>query len=282
MGTRRRSSTDFWANRPTHVNHMARRTIAGSRSLITGASGGIGRAIARELARQGSRVVVVARREQPLVELVDEIRRQGGLAEAVTGDVTDPAVRAAALERAQGAFGGLDILVNNAGSGAMGRFAEASPDRLRQVFEVNFFAAAELTRAAIPVMRHGRQPIVVNIGSILGHRATPHNSEYCASKFALRGLTESLRPELARLGIDLLLVSPGTTETEFYQHVINPAAKPPWPEGRAVSAEAVARATVRAIAAGKREIIPSARGRALVWLNRLCPWVVDRVMRRYG
>jgi short-subunit dehydrogenase len=259
-----------------------RRTIAGSRSLVTGASGGIGRAIALELARQGSRVVVVARREKPLVELVEAIRRGGGQAEAVVGDVTDDGVRSAALERAQSAFGGLDILVNNAGSGAMGRFAEASPERLRNVFEVNFFAAAELTRAAIPILRQGNRPIVVSIGSILGHRATPRNSEYCASKFALRGLTESLRPELATLGIDMLLVSPGTTETEFYQHVINADETPPWPEQQGVSAESVAGATVRAIAAGKREIIPSLRGRMLVWLNRLCPALVERIMRRYG
>ncbi len=132
------------------------------------------------------------------------------------------------------------------------------------------------------MLRNGNRPVVVNIGSILGHRATPRNSEYCASKFAIRGLTESLRPELAQLGIDMLLVSPGTTETEFYQNVINAAEKPPWPEGRGVSAESVARATVRAIAAGRREIIPSGRGRMLVWLNRACPWLVDRIMRRYG
>jgi short-subunit dehydrogenase len=224
----------------------------------------------------------MARREQPLVDLVEEIRRRGGQAEAVVGNVTDPQVRAAALERAQSAFGGLDILVNNAGSGAMGRFADASPERLRQVFEINFFAAAELTRAAIPLLQKGNAPIVVNIGSILGHRATPRNSEYCASKFALRGLTESLRPELAQLGIDVLLVSPGTTETEFYEHVIDAEEKPPWPEQRGVSVESVARATVRAIAAGTREIIPSTRGRLLVWLNRLCPALVERIMRRYG
>jgi short-subunit dehydrogenase len=259
-----------------------RRTIAGSRSLVTGASGGIGRAIALELARQGSTVVVIARREKPLVELVGEIRRGGGRAEAVVGDLTDAAVRAAALERAECAFGGLDILVNNAGSGAMGRFVDASPDRLRKVFEVNFFAAAELTRAAIPLLQQGNHSIVVNIGSILSHRATPRNSEYCASKFALRGLTESLRPELAPLGIDMLLVSPSTTETEFYKHVINAEEKPPWPEQKGVSAESVARATVRAIAAGKQEIIPSMRGRMLVWLNRLCPPLVERIMRRYG
>ncbi len=261
---------------------MARRSIAGSRALVTGASGGIGRAIALELAHQGSSVVLVARRADALEQIAVRIRALGGRAEAVAGDVTDPAVRRFALDRASEAFGGLDILVNNAGRGAMGRFAEATPERLRQIFELNFFAAAELIREAIPLLQSGSRPMIVNLGSILGHRATPRNSEYCASKFALRGLTESLRPELAHLGIDLLLVSPGTTESEFYQHVVNAAEKPPWPEQKPVPAEQVARAVVRAIRLGKREVIPSTRGRLLVWLNRLFPSLVDRAMRRYG
>ena len=249
---------------------------------MTGASGGIGRAIALELARHGSGIVLVARRAAELEQLTEQIRTAGGRAEVVAGDITDARVRLTALDRARDVFGGLDILVNNAGRGAMGRFAEASPERLREVFELNFFAAAELIREAVPLLQHGNRPIVVNIGSILGHRATPRNSEYCASKFALRGLTESLRPELAQLGMDMLLVSPGTTESEFYQHVINAAEKQPWPEQKPVPADQVARAVVRAIRHGKREIIPSARGRLLVWLNRLAPSLVDRLMRRYG
>jgi short-subunit dehydrogenase len=257
-------------------------SIAGSRSLVTGASGGIGRAIALELARQGSSIVLVARRAAALEILAGEIRTAGGRVEVVAGDITDEAVRRAALDRVSQTFSGLDILVNNAGRGAMGRFADASPARLREVFELNFFAAAELIREAVPHLRRGNRPIVVNIGSILGHRATPRNSEYCASKFALRGLSESLRPELAQLGIDVVLVSPGTTESEFYQHVVNPAEKPPWPEQKGVSAGKVARAVVRAIQQGKREIIPSARGRLLVWLNRIAPALVDRLMQRYG
>ncbi|MEX2141826.1 MAG: SDR family NAD(P)-dependent oxidoreductase [Pirellulales bacterium] len=261
---------------------MARRSIAGCRSLVTGASGGIGRAIALELARQGSSVVLVARRADALQKLAGEIHTAGVHAEIVVGDVTDAAVRRAALDRAREALGGLDILVNNAGRGAMGRFAEASPERLREVFELNFFTAAELIREAVPLLQRGNRPIVVNIGSILGHCATPRNSEYCASKFALRGLTESLRPELAKLGIDTLLVSPGTTESDFYQHVLNPAEKPPWRQQKPVSAEKVARAVVRAIRLGKRETIPSTTGRVFVWLNRLLPSLVDRLMRRYG
>ena len=133
--------------------------------------------------------------------------------------------------------------MNNAGIGALGRFDEADPARIRRLFEVNFFAAAELIREALPLLKQGTRPIVVNIGSILGHFATPRSSEYCATKFALRGFTDALRAEFAAMGIDVLLVSPGTTESEFFEHVVEETSAPRWAKQRGVSAESVARAT---------------------------------------
>ena len=134
---------------------MSSRKIAGLRSLVTGDSSGIGRAIAVELARQGSKVVLMARRQDALAAAVDEIRKAGGTAEFIAGDVSDPVARNAALDLAVEKFGGLDVLVNNAGIGATGRFDAAEPERLRKIFEVNFFAAAELTREAISYLRQG-------------------------------------------------------------------------------------------------------------------------------
>ena len=147
---------------------------------------------------------------------------------------------------------------------------------------LSFFAVAEWTRAALPLLRKGHKPMVVSIGSILGHRAIPHFSEYSASKFALRGLTESLRPELAPYSIDVLLVSPGSTETDFYDNAIGGRKPLPWASGGHVSTEHVARATIRAMRSGKREIVPNTQGRMLVWINRLCPSLVDRWMQKYG
>ncbi|MDZ4820448.1 MAG: SDR family NAD(P)-dependent oxidoreductase [Planctomycetota bacterium] len=261
---------------------MTRRTIGGTISLVTGASSGIGKAIALELGKQGSNVLLLARREKHLQSVCDQILQSGGQAGYIAGDITDPAVRTAALKRIADNGNRLDILVNNAGRGALGRFEDADPGRLRGIFETNFFAVAELTREALPLLMRGSNPVIVNVGSILGHRATPRNSEYCASKFALRGWTESIRAELAKSGIDVLMVSPGTTETEFFQSAENPNEKVPWPEQRGVSAAYVAQATLAAIRAGKREIIPNSRGRILIWANRLFPGLVDRWMRRYG
>ena len=197
-----------------------KREIRGSRAIVTGASSGIGREVARELARQGAMVVLTARRQDRLQELAGQIAAEGGRAEFVAGDITDPAVRAAAIETARKSFGGLDILVNNAGVGALGPFDTAEPERVRRVMEVNFFALVEMTRLALPLLKEGRRPILVNVGSILGHRGVPHNSEYAASKFAVHGFSESVRAEWAALGIDVLVVSPGTTETEFFDKVI--------------------------------------------------------------
>ncbi|MEX0676589.1 MAG: SDR family NAD(P)-dependent oxidoreductase [Pirellulales bacterium] len=260
---------------------MARRTIRGSRGILTGASSGIGRALAVELVRAGARLVVVARRREHLEKLAGEMAQAPGRLEIVAGDVTSGEVRSAAIERAQAAFGGLDLLVNNAGIGAMGRFDEAAPERLRQVMEVNFFAAAEMTRLAVPLLKVGNRPMVVNVSSVLGHRGVPGCAEYCASKFAVQGLSESLRAEFARLSIDLLVVSPARTQTEFFEKAIDDEGRP-WPMLRGMSSEAVARRIVRAIRKGKHEIVISAGGKMLVWASRLFPGVVDRVLGRYG
>src|SRR5439155_6946186 len=122
--------------------------------------------------------------------------------EVLRADVTSPADRAAMLQAMNDRFGGLDILINNAGIGATGHFAEANEERLRSIFEVNFFGLAELTRLALPLLRGGKTPAVVNISSIVGKRGFPGRSEYSASKFAVQGLSESLRGELAPDGID--------------------------------------------------------------------------------
>jgi short-subunit dehydrogenase len=260
---------------------MARRSIDGMRGILTGASSGIGRALTLMLAKEGASLVLVARNAEQLASLAGEVARIGGKAQVVVGDICNPNVREQAIQTAVASFGGLDLLINNAGIGALGRFADASPDRLRRIMEVNFFAPAELIRAAIPELRRGRAPLVVNISSILGHRGIPHSSEYCASKFALQGFSESLRSELRRLGIDLLVVSPGTTMTDFFDH--NLERQPtPWPPQRGVRAETVARRTVRAMRQGRHEIIVNWRGYLLVLLNRLFPRAADWLLQRYG
>jgi short-subunit dehydrogenase len=261
---------------------MSKREIANSRVIITGASSGIGRAVALELARAGAKLIAVARRKDRLKQLTHEVTAINGWIEIVVGDITDPQIRQQAIEAAQSQYGGLDILINNAGIGALGRFEDTDPQRVRRVFEVNFFALAEMTRLALPLLKNGVKPMLVNISSIVGHRGVPFRSEYCASKFAVHGFSEAIRAEFTRYGIDVLVVSPGTTETEFFDGDFERGTEPSWPRHKPVSANKVARAMVKAIRQGRHEIIPYGLGKILCWLNRLSPGMMDRIMARYA
>lgn len=262
-----------------------RRKLSGSRIAVTGASGGIGLALAEELARRGAKLVLNARSEDKLRDLAARLIGDGAEVELAAGDVSDPTVRERILVAARERFGGLDILINNAGIGTFGRFAESDAARLRRVMEVDFFAAVELTRAAIPLLRTGVKPAVVNVASILAHRGIPYGTEYCSAKFALRGFSEAVRPELNKLGIDVLLVSPGTTDTGFFNNVLKMDVELPWRKkghAKGVTPQHVARAAAKAIERNTTEIIPSLGGALMVLANRWAPRLVDRVLKRYG
>jgi short-subunit dehydrogenase len=257
------------------------RRLEGSRAIVTGASSGIGRAIALELARRGARLLITARRAERLAETAAAIRHQHTEVQTVVGDLTQAETRHQIVETARQAWNGIDCLVNNAGVGAHGRFESAAPERLRQIMEVNFFAPVELIRLALPLLRQGNRPIVVNVSSVLGHRAAPFKSEYCASKFALHGMSDALRAEWIKQGIDVLLISPSTTASEFTEHVLEDKDARPSP-ATPMSPERVARAAVRAIQQGRHELILPLSGKLLVWLDRCCPPLADWLVARYG
>lgn len=256
--------------------------LAAHRALVTGASGGLGRAIALRLAKEGVGLVLFARSREGLDDTAQQVARIGSTPFVSVGDVTDPDDRAAALQLARDRLGGLDLLVNNAGVSAHGRFHEASPDRLRQVMEVNLFAAAELTREATPLLAEGGRGCVANVGSILGWRGVPHNAEYSASKFALRGWSEAIRPELAKLGVHVLHASPATIDTDFFDHLVDKRGDLPWRKRRGYPADFVANRIVRGIARRRDEVAIGWSDLAFVRISRHAPWLLDWVMKRYG
>lgn len=261
---------------------MAKRKISGKSILITGASSGIGWHLAIQLAAAGATVVLCARRKDRLIELAEQIRADGGTAIVIAGDVADENCRQGLIERCKQDLGGLDILINNAGIGAMGRFDEATPERMRQVFEVNFFALAELIRISLPLLKSADDPMIVNISSVLGHRGAPLKSEYCASKFAVHGFSDSIRAELAADGVEVLLVSPSTTDSEFFDASIEDQTNKDWKKRGAMAPELVAAKTIRAIRKRRHEIILTFGGRILVWLDRLIPGLANRLMAKFG
>jgi short-subunit dehydrogenase len=252
-----------------------RRSIAGSRMLITGASQGIGRALALAAARQGAKVLAAARHEDYLEELAKEVRGAGGTLEIVVADVTHPADRQKMVDAAQRHFGGLDILVNNAGIGATGHFADVDFDILRKIMEVNFFGLTETTRAFLPMLKQGVKPAIVNISSILGKRGIPARSHYSTSKFAVQGFSEALRAELDKDNVDVIVICPGLTQTNFSQNMLEQKALVQLDHLRGMTADDVARATLKAIAKGKHEICLSFKGKLLAWFSRFLPKVVD-------
>ena len=266
--------------------------ITGSRVILTGASSGIGRALAVELARQGAKLVITARRQQELETLAAELRDSFQTeVEVVPGDITEVEVQRRLLKVARESFGGLDLLVNNAGSGATGRVDLMSPEVIRKLMELNYFSVVSLIQQAVPHLKKsaadekeyakGRRPMIVNIGSIVGLRGTPHYGAYGAAKAGLGVLTDALRAELAGDGIDVLLVCPGTTSSEFFDHLMENRSSPRFPEHSSVTPEYVAKQIVCAIQSGKYRIIPHAMSRVFSRLSRFFPSFVDWIMKKY-
>ncbi len=259
---------------------MARRRLEGLRVLLTGASSGIGFCLAQQLTQSGADVLATARRIDRLERLTSVTLGDPGKLAILAGDLTCPTHRQRLANWCLEHWDGLDVLVNNAGAGAIGPFEQAGVDRLRRVMEIDFFAPAELTRLCIPLLKHGKRPAILNIGSVLGHRAVPNKSEYCAAKFALRGWAESLRVELSPQGVEVLMVSPSTTRSEFFDSLVDTPADTKSRSLGSMSPERVAQLAIQALVRSKREMILSLGGRMLVAMGRWMPGITDRILAR--
>jgi NAD(P)-dependent dehydrogenase (short-subunit alcohol dehydrogenase family) len=180
--------------------------------FITGASSGFGQALAEAVLSGGGRAVLAARRRGRLDALA---AAHGDRALVVPLDVTDAAQREAAIKAAVARFGRLDVLANIAGRGSLGAVEEFAPEQLRAQMDLNFFAAAELTRAVLPLMRSQKSGHILNLTSIGGLVSIGGFGAYCAGKFALEAWSEALRDEVGPFGIRVTIVEPGNFRTEF-------------------------------------------------------------------
>ena len=183
--------------------------------IITGASSGIGAALARLLARKKARVVIAARRAKLLHDLVDEIRRGGGTAEAVPADVTDPGQAERLIAATVDRFGRLDVLVNNAGRGHFASVEDTTDAVIANMFAVNVYALWHTTRPAVRQMKRQGSGLIVNIASMAGKLGFPFNSAYVAAKHACVGFTHALRMELLGTNIHATVICPGSVKTEW-------------------------------------------------------------------
>ena len=258
---------------------------AGKVALITGASAGIGAALARELARDGADLVLAARREDRLRDLAREIEATGRNAIVVGCDVT----RDGDLERAVAAaverYGRLDIAIANAGFGVAGPVEELRLDDFRRQLETNVFGVLRTLYASLPELRKTRGQFVV-LGSVAGHVPTPAISAYNMSKFAVRGLAESIHDELAVSGVSVTLVSPGFVDSDIRRvdnhGTVHESAPDPVPAWLRMPTDRAARAIVRGIRRRRREVVVTGHGKALVLLYRHAPWLVRFVIARFG
>ncbi|EYB68042.1 short-chain dehydrogenase/reductase SDR [Deinococcus phoenicis] len=242
--------------------------------VLTGASSGIGRATAYELASRGHRLVLAARRAEELTALARELDPSGSRVIAVPTDVTGEASRRALIGAAHRHFGRVDVLINNAGVTVERGWWWDDADPLR-VLRVNLEAPIELTRLLLPELRARGAGHIVNIGSVAGR--VPFNGMYSASKFGLRGFSQALRRELLGTGVHVSLVSPGFVRSEMTR-----AARLPMP-----GPEVIARAVADVLERPRREVIVPKVYRLLVWLDSVLPGAVDRavppvIRRRYA
>lgn len=257
-------------------------TLSGRVAAITGASSGIGLAIARELAREGAAVTLGARRADRLDEAVASIRAAGGRAERVVMDVTSEAGVAQLVEHAQQSFGPLDIMVCNAGFGYYGTVEQTPPETMQRMMDVNFMGTFLGARAALPGFRERGRGHLVIISSIVGRRGIPQMSAYSATKAAQAGFAEALRAEFAGTGISVSIVYPISTETEFRAAMIRDYGHAVSGLGPKQSADDVARAVAACIRRPRPDVYPHALSRLLAIASAVAPGAADRLVRRYG
>ena len=243
--------------------------------IVTGASAGIGRETALAFAREGAHVVLAARREERLLELAALCEELGGRALVVRTNVGKAEDVEAMVRVAMEAFGRVDVLVNNAGFGFSGTVEETTEADMRELMDVNYFGAFNAIRAVLPHMRARRRGHIVNVSSVVGKLAFPYHGAYSATKFALVGLTESLRGELTGSGITATVVLPGSTRTEFFEAQRTNDGHVSAPTGPQQDADVVARAIVRSVRKPTPEVNMVRMFRVAYGLNGFFPYLRD-------
>ena len=249
--------------------------------FITGASSGIGAELARQLAREGARLSLFARREENLKALQQEIQKEGGQVEIFRGDVREPEDLERAVVHTLQVFGAIDLVIANAGIGIADSFPKLTVEDYRRQFEVNFFGLLHTLYATLDALKKSKGQVVL-IGSIAGLVGTPTSSPYNASKFAVVGLAESIFYDLEREGIALPLINPGFVDSEI--RLLNNEGErhgrgDPIPSWLVMKTPRAAKQMLRAIHKEKAVVIITFHGRILAWMKRFIHALTRRILR---
>ncbi len=250
--------------------------------IVTGASSGIGRALATEGLQRGARVALAARNNEAMLEVVKGFKPENYL--IVDTDVTKESDCRQLIEKVTERFGRIDILVNNAGVSMRALFAEVELNVIDRLMQVNFWGSVYCTKYALPWLLKSRGSLV-GVSSIAGFRGLPARSGYSASKFALQGFLESLRTENLKNGLHVLVACPGFTSSNIRMKALTKdgtvQGESPRAEDQMMPAETVAKHIFRAIGKRKRTLILTRQGKLTVWLNKLFPSLTDKLVYKH-
>lgn len=256
------------------------RTSAPKVAIVTGASSGIGKAAAIAFAKAGYSLVLAARREKALQLTANACQELGASALSVPTDVSDPKAVEKLHQEAVATYGGYEVWVNDAGVYVDGKFTETPLEATRRLFEVNLFGSIYGMRMALAQFEKQGHGVLINVSSIFGIAAGPYVSSYCASKYAIRALSQSLRAEFAGSPIKICTILPATIDTPLYRHCANFVGRKILPVKPIYKAEVAANAIVSAAQKPKDEIFVG-MGSHLVNLSlRLFPKLTLKVLAR--
>ena len=260
-----------------------RRSYDGKVALITGAAGGLGTALCRELGRAGAHLGLMDLDTEDLHTLGQKLELEGIQCATLPGDITDAAYCQQAVSDVMARFSGLDLLINNAGLTQRSAFLETEVEVFRRVMEVNFFGSLHCTKAALPELLRRRGQIVV-VSSIAGFSPLYGRSGYSASKHALHGLFDSLRSELFSTGVHVLVACPGFIDTDFANRALDAdgttATHPRSTLGQQATPDQVARAIINAASREEEMLVLSRVGHLTRLMTRVAPGTYQRLMAR--
>ena len=248
--------------------------------IITGASSGIGKALAFAFGQAGAKIVITGRKKEPLFVVSDELTKQGIDNLPIISDVSIETDNADAVEKTIARYGKIDILINNAGISMRSMFEDCDMSVIKQVMDINFYGTVYATKFALPHIKETKGSIV-GISSIAGYRGLPVRTGYSASKFAMNGFLEALRTELLHTGVHVLTACPGFTASNIRVASLgsdgNSKGESMRDEGNMMSSEEVAQHILKAVKNRDRDMVLTLQGKMVVFLNKWLPKLTDKL-----
>ncbi len=248
--------------------------------IITGASSGIGKALAFAFGQEGAKIVITGRKKEPLLEVSEALTNQGIDNLPIVSDVSIEADNADVVHKTIEKYGKIDVLINNAGISMRSMFEDCDIEVIKKVMDINFYGTVYATKYALPYIKETKGSIV-GVSSIAGYRGLPVRTGYSASKFAMNGFLEALRTELLHSGVHVLTACPGFTASNIRVASLgsdgNSKGETMRDEGNMMSSEEVAQHILKAVKKRDRDMVLTLQGKMVVFLNKWLPKLTDKL-----